>query len=206
MNQFPAMQPRLDSKKAEDSERHQANPLIGQRGIRQHSQSSECRERNYQPVHRSLAKPLGILPAGFGYAHAHLFSVCPEQLQKAKSPKRVQLWCTGKDSNLRTPLGGADLQSAGFNHSPTCAETAKLSLLTGSSYPGQPSTGFAHTRRKPCRLRNQTENRNSANTLAHENHYPSEKFLMECFWITCRAAKLLPPPCRKIVLGAGEGI
>jgi hypothetical protein len=32
-------------------------------------------------------------------------------------------WCTGKDSNLRTPLGGADLQSAGFNHSPTCAET-----------------------------------------------------------------------------------
>ena len=30
-------------------------------------------------------------------------------------------WWTGKDSNLRTSQGGADLQSAGFNHSPTCA-------------------------------------------------------------------------------------
>src|SRR2546430_9272818 len=30
-------------------------------------------------------------------------------------------WCTGKDSNLRTSLGGTDLQSVGFNHSPTCA-------------------------------------------------------------------------------------
>src|SRR5438270_13334692 len=33
-------------------------------------------------------------------------------------------WCTGKDSNLRTSLGGTDLQSVGFNHSPTCADTA----------------------------------------------------------------------------------
>ena len=32
------------------------------------------------------------------------------------------LWCTGKDSNLRTSLGGTDLQSVGFNHSPTCAK------------------------------------------------------------------------------------
>ena len=31
-------------------------------------------------------------------------------------------WCTGEDSNLRTSLGGTDLQSVGFNHSPTCAE------------------------------------------------------------------------------------
>ena len=31
-----------------------------------------------------------------------------------------QNWWTGKDSNLRTPQGRADLQSAGFNHSPTC--------------------------------------------------------------------------------------
>ena len=28
-------------------------------------------------------------------------------------------WWTGKDSNLRSPQGAADLQSAGFNHSPT---------------------------------------------------------------------------------------
>src|SRR5271169_465781 len=32
------------------------------------------------------------------------------------------IWCTGKDSNLRTSLGGTDLQSVGFNHSPTCAK------------------------------------------------------------------------------------
>jgi hypothetical protein len=35
-------------------------------------------------------------------------------------------WCTGKDSNLRTSLGGTDLQSVGFNHSPTCAKTPSL--------------------------------------------------------------------------------
>src|SRR5215467_4610305 len=28
-------------------------------------------------------------------------------------------WWTGKDSNLRSPQGAADLQSAGFSHSPT---------------------------------------------------------------------------------------
>src|SRR5258708_40086748 len=33
----------------------------------------------------------------------------------------LKSWCTGKDSNLRTSLGGTDLQSVGFNHSPTCA-------------------------------------------------------------------------------------
>ena len=26
------------------------------------------------------------------------------------------------------------------------------------------------------------KNRNGASTLAHENHYTSEKFLMECVW------------------------
>jgi hypothetical protein len=28
-------------------------------------------------------------------------------------------WWTGEDSNLRSPQGAADLQSAGFSHSPT---------------------------------------------------------------------------------------
>jgi hypothetical protein len=31
----------------------------------------------------------------------------------------VESWWTGKDSNLRSPQGAADLQSAGFSHSPT---------------------------------------------------------------------------------------
>jgi hypothetical protein len=34
-----------------------------------------------------------------------------------RSPQRA--WWTGKDSNLRSPQGAADLQSAGFNRSPT---------------------------------------------------------------------------------------
>src|ERR1700758_5727050 len=53
-------------------------------------------------------------------------------------------WCTGKDSNLRTSLGGTDLQSVGFNHSPTCAKTPKpsASLL---HFPAS-FTGAAHAR------------------------------------------------------------
>jgi hypothetical protein len=42
-----------------------------------------------------------------------------------------KLWCTGKDSNLRTSLGGTDLQSVGFNHSPTCAKC--LTAESGSA-------------------------------------------------------------------------
>src|SRR5205823_9703011 len=32
---------------------------------------------------------------------------------------RTENWWTGEDSNLRSPQGAADLQSAGFSHSPT---------------------------------------------------------------------------------------
>src|SRR5438270_13392479 len=68
-------------------------------------------------------------------------------------------WCTGKDSNLRTSLGGTDLQSVGFNHSPTCAlavsveqralsnhSVARSSSLTAKNYSDtpQPSLRFAH--------------------------------------------------------------
>jgi hypothetical protein len=51
----------------------------------------------------------------------------------------AQLWCTGKDSNLRTSLGGTDLQSVGFNHSPTCAETIGR-CSRRSALPGNPQT------------------------------------------------------------------
>jgi hypothetical protein len=45
-------------------------------------------------------------------------------------------WCTGKDSNLRTSLGGTDLQSVGFNHSPTCANfLGRCSRYAPSSRP-----------------------------------------------------------------------
>ena len=56
-------------------------------------------------------------------------------------PLNSSTWCTGKDSNLRTSLGGTDLQSVGFNHSPTCAK----SLHAGSSFLFQPIAGaLAH--------------------------------------------------------------
>jgi hypothetical protein len=48
-------------------------------------------------------------------------------------PGPKSFWCTGKDSNLRTSQGGADLQSAGFNHSPTCAKTPSLRSFPSGS-------------------------------------------------------------------------
>jgi hypothetical protein len=39
-------------------------------------------------------------------------------------------WWTGKDSNLRSPQGAADLQSAGFSHSPTRPAKTKRTLNT----------------------------------------------------------------------------
>jgi hypothetical protein len=42
---------------------------------------------------------------------------------------QIQSWCTGEDSNLRSSLGAADLQSAAINHSATCAN------LTPSHHP-----------------------------------------------------------------------
>ena len=37
----------------------------------------------------------------------------------AASRRTASYWWTGEDSNLRSPQGAADLQSAGFSHSPT---------------------------------------------------------------------------------------
>src|SRR6266478_5713037 len=54
-------------------------------------------------------------------------AVCCEQItdDRFRSVALVVLsstrtwWWTGEDSNLRSPQGAADLQSAGFSHSPT---------------------------------------------------------------------------------------
>ena len=76
-------------------------------------------------------------------------------------------WCTGEDSNLRTSLGGADLQSAGFNHSPTCAETR--SLFQGSRKTRPSLAGLRHAQ-KCCRgsYRKQ-ENRRRTKTTSRAN-------------------------------------
>src|SRR5258708_10845899 len=62
--------------------------------------------------------------------HRKSFSIgfhCATELQKNHRPLSAFQdfkggairWWTGEDSNLRSPQGAADLQSAGFSHSPT---------------------------------------------------------------------------------------
>ena len=41
------------------------------------------------------------------------------EFPKAQHLPATSTWWTGEDSNLRSPQGAADLQSAGFSHSPT---------------------------------------------------------------------------------------
>ena len=48
-----------------------------------------------------------------------------ERAQGHPQPLHSESWCTGEDSNLRSPLGAADLQSAAINHSATCARRAE---------------------------------------------------------------------------------
>src|ERR1700730_18006828 len=86
------------------------------------------------------------------------------------------IWCTGKDSNLRTSLGGTDLQSVGFNHSPTCAKPPSFRFPPQASVSDSPQRE-SHTRSKSAGFATTQKNRSRANTLAHGNHYTSEKFL-----------------------------
>src|SRR5215471_1920774 len=50
-----------------------------------------------------------------------------------------KLWCTGEDSNLRSSLGAADLQSAAINHSATCAAQNRFFFLF-AEFKLQPAT------------------------------------------------------------------
>ena len=95
-------------------------------------------------------------------------------------------WCTGKDSNLRTSLGGTDLQSVGFNHSPTCAKMPSLpALITQVSVAGLPVRSDAASGRLPNR-KTECARKSSRTQTPH-----LEKFLMECCW-----EKSVTPPRR----------
>ena len=53
----------------------------------------------------------------------------------------MRRWWTGEDSNLRSPQGAADLQSAGFSHSPTrpakrVRDTAIVSRKSNQNFTG----------------------------------------------------------------------
>ncbi len=106
---------------------------------------------------------------------------------------KSESWCTGKDSNLRTSLGGTDLQSVGFNHSPTCAKTF------GRCGYGAPSGRLRFTPADRCyehadqRSTNHTSiSQNRETRVAHkdnrEDHCTPEKIRMECVGKTCCAA------------------
>src|SRR3979490_45510 len=43
----------------------------------------------------------------------------PARISQGPHRLAYEYWWTGEDSNLRSPQGAADLQSAGFSHSPT---------------------------------------------------------------------------------------
>jgi hypothetical protein len=126
--------------------------------------------------------------------------------------KRLKFWCTGKDSNLRTSLGGTDLQSVGFNHSPTCADTAgrcsrcpsspssKPSSRTSSrtrklrQHTSAPSRSSTFTRLSQIRISQSRETKNRATNLLREDHCTPESFRiyfrMKCVGKTCCATWL----------------
>ena len=112
MQHFITAQHRLHRQQRQNHQCSHPKLRIGEGSPRQHSQHSVTDQRNGQATHvipRSLAKPARDFGSGLR------LRACP--------PTRLKSWCTGKDSNLRTSLGGTDLQSVGFNHSPTCAKT-----------------------------------------------------------------------------------
>src|ERR1700684_1443082 len=67
----------------------------------------------------------------------NLFTISASRESKSK-------WCTGKDSNLRTSLGGTDLQSVGFNHSPTCAKLSGDAAVAPSADHSRKAAGKHH--------------------------------------------------------------
>ena len=138
-------------------------------------------------------------------------------------------WCTGKDSNLRTSLGGTDLQSVGFNHSPTCANTlgrcGRCALSGRLRYQGrskahakpadqtQNSFTFSQHRETKARARRPRRSLTSDRQIHPStiiDHCTPEKYRMECVGKTCCAAnrvRHLPEhPSRRSFTGAGEGI
>ena len=91
-----------------------------------------------------------------------------------QSQTHSKLWCTGKDSNLRTSLGGTDLQSVGFNHSPTCANAQFGEPL----HPAAPHCAGENKSRRQKML---TEKPGAHKTTVARSHHIWKRSLMECF-------------------------
>ena len=112
------------------------------------------------------------------------------------SSQAAQHWCTGKDSNLRTSLGGADLQSAGFNHSPTCAET-------GFNFTLRSAASRTETR---CRVRAQLKVNRRPEMRAHIFWRANTTLGNSSLWSALGNPAMPPRLVRNPFPGAGEGI
>jgi hypothetical protein len=102
--------PALECKQPQNQQRHCPDSIIAQRSKRQPTQHRIRNQRHRQATH---------IPAQTAREQRRPHGGC------AGHRPALQTWCTGKDSNLRTSLGGTDLQSVGFNHSPTCAQNLR---------------------------------------------------------------------------------
>ena len=106
--------PSLQCEHRQNRQRHQTNSLVADRVPGQNSQGNKRSANSASP---DRVHPNPCTRSGF----------------RLRAPRsrllRLNSWCTGKDSNLRTSQGGTDLQSVGFNHSPTCAKTSPFGLL-----------------------------------------------------------------------------
>jgi hypothetical protein len=169
-----APHPSLEREQSKNQQSRRANPKIGQRGKCQGTHNCVCDQCPRQATHKS----------------------CRANLQ-------LKYWCTGKDSNLRTSLGGTDLQSVGFNHSPTCAKLP--GEAAAAHHP--PSDQATHT--NSCRRLPDFANQFSQNRFRKSGKpkialldYRAKvttsriKFRMECVGKTCCAAAYEPAACR----------
>jgi hypothetical protein len=195
MQYIIAPHPALEGEQAQNQQRSRPNPRIGQRGECQHCQRRVRHHRLRQATHNSCHK------------------------------NNQTKWCTGKDSNLRTSLGGTDLQSVGFNHSPTCAKAfGRCGPVSTSEFDSRrggrkalanPQTERTKARRylRKYNFRNSGKPRIALTKLPREDHCTPDQFRMKCVGKTCCAAedfRCLPEPpeftaCVSYA-GAGEGI
>jgi hypothetical protein len=114
-----APQHRLHREQSQNPERYGSNPQIADGDPRQDSQHRVGDQSCRKAIHTQFPGK----PTARDFANAPATWLRP-QLSSAPRliPRAANFWCTGEDSNLRTSLGGTDLQSVGFNHSPTCAK------------------------------------------------------------------------------------
>ena len=189
---FPS-HPGLDCKHCKNRNRHQANPLIVDCCPSQDCQRDVSHQRDCQLfLHKRLYER--------SLAHArHLASGFPLHSPPLNGP----IWCTGEDSNLRTSQGGADLQSAGFNHSPTCAEM----LLSRSPLFRQPSPGLQLALGGVCACSKSPLERRSAQLLVRSKSPQLEKLPYGVPLESCQCHRAAQTSCvRKPILELAKGL